>query len=119
MARGQLAFGEFHYANLRPRFGLIDELGNSDAKVKAATRTELRCLYWANFFGPPYVEKFGRKFLLGAPGWKKEELDDGGILYVVTESYFEWWSKPPKEVLEYFRKDVPGVKLYKAKRSDY
>jgi hypothetical protein len=119
MARGQLAFGQFHYPYLRPRFGLIDELGNSDAKVKAAKKIERRLIFWANFFGPTYAEKFGRKFLRGAPGWKNEELDDGGILYVVTECYYDWWSKPPKDVLDYFHKEVPGVKLYKAKSFDY
>jgi hypothetical protein len=46
-------------------------------------------------------------------------LADGGILYVVTESYLDWWTKPPKEVLEFFRKKVPDVKLFRAKSRVY
>ena len=84
---------------------------------RSIKNSDLKYIFWANFYGPAYVEKYGRKFLLGAPGWKKEELDDGGILYVVTESYYDWWTKPPKDVLDYFRTQVPGIKLYRAKSS--
>lgn len=117
MAHGQLAFGKLYYPHFHPRLGFIDELGSSDALARMVKKTELKNVFWANFFGPAYVEKYGRKFLLGAPGWKKEELDDGGVLYVVTENYYDWWTKPPKEVQDYFRTQVPGVKLYRAKSS--
>jgi hypothetical protein len=52
---------------------------------------KLRFVFWANFFGPAYVEQYGREFLWNAPGWRVEELEDGGILYVTTERYVDWW----------------------------
>ncbi len=63
---------------------------------------------WATIFGPRYVEKYGHDFLLGAPGYRKEELPDGSILYQVTEHFFvtddEVERAPsPEEVEGYFR----------------
>lgn len=119
LARGQFALALILYAKLRPKYGYIDEGSEAMPSFKTVKKTELKYMLWANFFGPAYVEKFGRQFLMAAPGWKKEELDDGGILYVVTESYYDWWTKPPTEVLEYFKKQIPGIKLYKTKSRYY
>jgi hypothetical protein len=47
---------------------------------------QLPHIYWANFFSPAYVEQLGRDRLMNAPGWKKESLNDGGLLYVLTPS---------------------------------
>ena len=41
-----------------------------------------RCLpgvYWANYFGKPYIEWFGRKELLSAPAYETRELPSGTI----------------------------------------
>lgn len=117
LANGQLSFACLLYPRLACAFGCVDEMGDNMASAKSVKKTELKHIYWANFFGPAYVKKFGNDFLLGAPGWKKEKLGDGGVLCVVTESYYDWWSKPPKNVLEYFQTQVPGIKLYRAKSS--
>jgi hypothetical protein len=114
VAKAQVAFGRLLYSHLRPKYGRIDEGGYDKPSDMAIARTELKYLFWANFFGPAFVEKYGKKFLLGAPGWVKEELDDGGILYVATESYFQWWSDPPREPFDYFRRQVPEIRLYRS-----
>jgi len=47
-------------------------------------------VYWATFFGPEYVTMFGRERLLGLDDRghvdRIEELDDGGLLLVLSES---------------------------------
>ena len=53
-------------------------------------------LFWANFYGPAAVERWGREFLLGAPGWKKSEIAGGIIEYVLTPDPLE----PPDPGLE-------------------
>ncbi len=73
-------------------------------------------LSWANIFGPPYVEKYGKRFLLDAPGFRKEELPDGSILYQVTERFFLTdedveRGPPPEEVEAYFRKHPAVQKI--------
>ena len=34
-------------------------------------------------FAPAYVAKLGRGRLMAAPAWSVEQLDDGGILYIL------------------------------------
>jgi hypothetical protein len=52
-------------------------------------------LYWANFFGPRYVDKLGRECLLTAPVWSVEALADGGLLCVLSPSV--GWGRRPIE----------------------
>jgi hypothetical protein len=119
MAIGQLAFGELLYPHLRPTFGYIDDQGDNRPQGNNLKNAQLKYVLWANFYSPAYVAKHGRKFLLGAPGWKNQELDDGGILYVVTESYFEWWTSPPKDAISYFQTKLPTIKAYRSKKGNW
>lgn len=48
---------------------------------------EIRYLYGTNIFGPELVEWIGRERLLHAPAWRREDLDDGGILFVPSERF--------------------------------
>jgi len=47
-------------------------------------------IYWANFFGPLYVNFFGREKFLTAPAHHKEELPDGGFLLLTAPSPSEY-----------------------------
>lgn len=71
---------------------------------------------WANIFGPSYVEKYGWRFLLDAPGYRTEALSDGSILYQVTEHFFlteeDLRRGPkPKEVERHFRRDSESRRM--------
>jgi hypothetical protein len=72
--------------------------------LRVAEKRDLWFINWVNVFGPSYVEKYGRDFLLNAPGFKKEELEGGSILYQVTEGFAPWEASdpPPEEVESYF-----------------
>ncbi|ELZ26988.1 hypothetical protein C475_08636 [Halosimplex carlsbadense 2-9-1] len=39
---------------------------------------------WLMLFGPELVAEYGLEWLLRAPAWKREELDDGAILLVTS-----------------------------------
>lgn len=114
VACGELALAEVLYPRLRPIFGSIDEPGENEPFGQRVRDLEGTYLFWANFFGPPYVERYGRDFLLAAPGWRKEELEDGGILYVVDPSYLHWRTRVANEAAEYFRAKVPGIRPYRS-----
>jgi hypothetical protein len=43
-------------------------------------------IYWANFFGRPYVEFFGREKLLATPCYEVREINDDLILLLTAES---------------------------------
>jgi len=74
------------YPHLSPSYGWVDEDEAEDRWVTEAIAAKLKVIGWANFFGPPYVNKYGRDFLLGLPGWKVEELADGGVFHQLTPS---------------------------------
>jgi hypothetical protein len=72
--------------------------------LRASRRHDLWFLNWVNVFGPAYVKEYGKDFLLGAPGFRKEELPGGYILYQVTEGFAPWEAEnpAPKVVEDYF-----------------
>ena len=51
-------------------------------------------IFWANFFGRPYIEFFGREKLLAAPSTNAHVITDNLLLLLTAESPFE------KEVLD-------------------
>ena len=79
-----LRIGVELYNVLSPTFGWIDfnfGIFTTHEDVEAAG---LPTLYWANFFGPRFVEKIGDQKIESAPNWKLERLADGGYLYVLS-----------------------------------
>lgn len=101
--------------SFRPAFAHV----GASVEVKNAwrifhERLQVPHVWWANVFGPPYVEKYGRDFLLDAPGYRVEELEDGSVLYQVTERFFltdedRERGPDPEEVEGYFRQH-PALK---------
>jgi hypothetical protein len=116
VALALIDFGVDMYYRFRPVLGTCDQAGENFPSQRSLDRCELQYLYWANFFSPALVEKVGSDFLLRAPGWKKEELGDGGILYVTLKSFSAWHSSPSSEIVDYFRTRMPILRPYRAKR---
>lgn len=114
MALGLLEVGKQLYPMLKPTYGDIDgwiEVTEEEMLDSHVEQRKLPYLMWANFFGPEYIQKYGKEFLMNAPGWLKEELPDGGVLYVVGPSLLDRWSVVSKQEVEaYFRRGVPGFK---------
>ncbi len=73
------------YPLTRPWLGLIDT--DSPLLHEDALKRRLKHLGWVNFFGPPYVEKYGREFLLGLPGYRTELLPDGGVFHQLSPTF--------------------------------
>lgn len=86
-ARRLLELAKVIYNTIHPRFAWVERCHwKGYTTPEDAVQLRLPHLYWANFFSPAYVEKLGQDFLMNAPGWRKERLADGGILYVLTPS---------------------------------
>jgi hypothetical protein len=80
-----LNVGTQMYNVLQPEFGWMERCPSRGyTKLQDVGSLKIPHIYWANFFGPSYVKKVGEEFLMDAPGWKKDSLDDGGILYVLA-----------------------------------
>ncbi|GIV82921.1 MAG: hypothetical protein KatS3mg051_2275 [Anaerolineae bacterium] len=73
------------YPMTQPWFGFID--ANNPILPRDVLKRRLKHVGWVNFFGPPYVEKYGRDFLLALPGYKTELLPDGGVFHQLSPTF--------------------------------
>ena len=71
---------------IQPALVSVDEL-SSCHWLKDVLKRQLKHINWVNIFGPPYVEKYGRAFLLGLPGYRTEEWADGSIYYQLSPTF--------------------------------
>jgi hypothetical protein len=111
LANSLWEFGRLIYPEMRPDYSTLDSLG--DNAWTNVDKLGLKYLFWRNIFGPRYVERYGRDFFLNAPGWKIEELSDGGIEYAPEQSFLQWSARSPKvqieKAIKYFRKQFPRI----------
>ena len=75
-----------NWRNERSPGELTDDKGNLIGYRPPKVKWALPGIFWANFFGPEYVDMFGRNKLISAPWQKTEDLPDGGILTFISES---------------------------------
>lgn len=71
---------------LRPALASVDETDSLHALGDVLKR-KLKYINWVNIFGPPYVEKYGREFLLGLPGHWAREWADGSIYHQLSPTF--------------------------------
>ena len=110
-AQRLLAIARDLYPLAKPRYGEVE--GNSEWESRDIIRVRLKHISWANFFGPAYVERYGRDFLLGLPGHKTEELPDGGVFHQLSRTFVaqsvEEAHRIRQEIIEYCARH--GVKV--------
>lgn len=77
------------YTHWHPFYGYeqYDSEVNPERASLLATH-EVHHIFAINIWGPEIVEKLGRERLLNAPAWRKETLDDGGMLLVPDNTYY-------------------------------
>jgi hypothetical protein len=92
------------YEIMQPAYGYIDDPLAAEypgSPLQRAMERQIISLNWVNFFGPEYVDQYGRDFLLDIPGWKTEDLPGAGIFYQSRptfavedeDAYQEWQQK--------------------------
>jgi hypothetical protein len=73
-----------------PFYGYQETFGNPPLTSRSdALAGNIHYLYHINIFGPELVQKIGRDRLLQAPAWRKQPLEDGGIMLVPSISFVE------------------------------
>ncbi len=97
------------YLLARPVFGFVcDPDVDADPWPYERTASERRLTGpgWVAFFDPGYVDKYGRELLAGIPGYRVEDLPDGGLLYqsrpsvlVEDEAAYKLWQQSVCEYL--------------------
>lgn len=71
------------YPLVKPAYGFVadPDIDAHPWEHDLAVKRKIATLSWVNFFGPAYVEKYGRAMLSGIPGFEVQDLSDGGLLY--------------------------------------
>ncbi|NQU29588.1 MAG: hypothetical protein HQ525_02870 [Anaerolineae bacterium] len=88
MAQDVLELVKKYYVQFQPYYAWVDSSPQFEwVSLEGVLDRKLREIMWGNFFGPAYVDKYGREYLLNSPGWKKEELDDGGVFLQLSKNF--------------------------------
>lgn len=77
------------YPLVRPEYGFIAASYTDRYPLGQhlfVKKRRIPTLSWVDFFGPEYVAHYGRDVLAGIPGWRVEDLPDGGLLYQSREN---------------------------------
>jgi|SRR5467141_144212 len=124
-----LEFSEELYGLTKPFYGEVSHKKDWDDKtvvitpvkigdrtVKAETHLSpqptkgIPGIFWANFFGPTFVDFYSKAKLENAPGYSKKELPDGGLLILTSKSPLDYprpeTKKVERDLLEHLGKDT-------------
>jgi hypothetical protein len=63
-------------------------------------------IFWGNYFGPFYVDWFGRDKFKTLPSVYKEEMPDGGIFFTIANSPFDWNTEEARQVADSVKKHL-------------
>lgn len=80
------AYGSAHLNSEAIAMATVEDSQYGRTIVPVNLKKGLPDIYWANFFGLPYVDLFTKRKLLLADCDKKVELSDGGFLLVTSKS---------------------------------
>ncbi|MFN8445968.1 MAG: hypothetical protein U0175_34575 [Caldilineaceae bacterium] len=100
-----LEYGKLCYHIFNPVYALAQNL-NVYLATDDVLSSQLTHIFWSQIFGPNFVNTFGREILVNAPGWRNENLGDGGLLYVLASSPYcykgnsQYW----QDARDYFTK---------------
>jgi hypothetical protein len=115
VALGLLRFTLFCNEHLQPRYAWVDELGDNSPSDESVSAGRLEYLFWTNLFDPQFSLTLGRDFFDEVPGGTVVHLDNGGVLYLATDSFSDWRENDHPEILAHFRHKFPSVQAYRAR----
>lgn len=76
-----------------------DRTVNAEAHMSPQPTKGLPGVFWANYFGPPFVKFYSKSKLEKAPNYQRRELPDGGYLILTSHSPLDY-AKPETKRLE-------------------
>ncbi|WP_372724159.1 hypothetical protein [Novipirellula sp.] len=114
LATGRVEFLKLIVSKMGVKIAFVDDVWGTKFTDKSLDEVKCRHLFWTTYFGPRYVEKYGREFLLNTPAFKTEELE-GGVLITVTEKFLDFALNDPNETLKYLRQEFKGMRANRFK----
>jgi hypothetical protein len=115
LANGRREFLKLLIPYVKPRLAYADDTwGGGGVKEQQVQAADLRRLFWVTYFGPHYVENYGKEFFMNTPAWSVEELD-GGVFITVTETFLDFAENEPKETLKYLKQKFKDIRANRFK----
>lgn len=104
-----LDLGKACWREMQPLYGFAENLNTYVERENIETH-HITKMVWAQFFGREFVRDIGHRILQNAPAWRNENLDDGGILYVLSVTPYQY--QGPRQywtaARAYFRHHLPN-----------
>lgn len=103
-----LEYGRICYRSMEPLYAFAEDL-NVYVEMEAVRAHRLTHVFWAQLFGPGYVQGLGQEILMNAPAWRSEIMGNGGVSYVLAATPYlyrgphQYWSA----AREYFKQNLP------------
>jgi len=95
---------------LAPAYALITDNHYNETRGREVLEAQLKFIHWFNYFGAPYVDRYGKALFLDSPAWRKEMLDDLGALFILGPRLTETAGGVPRQdVRAYFRLIAPII----------
>lgn len=79
-------YGSIHQTQDAIKMATVQDPRYGQTVIPVDLRKGLPNVFWANFFGPEYVELIGKHKLLSTPCHEIRQLSDGGVLILTTLS---------------------------------
>lgn len=92
LCKDYYAWGEMQHGfiALVEEYEMKNSFGSGRGVGGANLRRGLPGIYWANFFGPKYVEWFGREKFDSIDAYQAERLPDGGWMIISRPEVLTW-----------------------------
>lgn len=90
---------------LSPSYGAITHKRYLKTYGHEVLSAKLKYVHWFNLFGPRYVKKLGKQFLLDTPVWKVKELNNETTILQLAPDFIEShrYTNMEEEILQYLK----------------
>lgn len=108
-----LAILDSLFESLTPKFAWADRDGEyPKGLVKAVTDTSLNWIFWCNFYGPAYIEKYGLDFFLHAPFASTHTFAQQGVRCLTAAAAGEPATAVLQNLRDYFANSKIDILFY-------
>ena len=105
-----LEIGRVLYHSMKPIYVSAENM-NTYVEIEDLLSGNLTHVFWAQIWGPACVDALGSALLRGAPGWRNENLGDGGVPYALSASPYLYLGPRQRwqDAREYFARHLTGT----------
>ena len=93
---------------LQPFYATIDDVSNYAYLLRKAKEPhfipdKIQCIYWGNYFGKQYCDKYKEDYIANIPAYSVKKIGDG-VFFTLSESIFDFNSPETKAMRRKLKK---------------